>query len=255
MVEVWRKKPTYRLFHNKKRSFVAIFGQKFNIYIPKQIFRFMYKNNKFLVNSFFVMEKLKNFGFSSNVIKYIPNGTIGSNKKAVNKKNKILIICGKNVDDAIALVGLIERRSLDWKFVVLSDKKSVLKLKNAFKSSALVSSVKIIINSKSSFDTNIVNSKFLIINKDVKKRSSLISEAFIKNTPVILEGKDNDDLDKKTLDLVFSVDNKMDVASKILSFSKNENKYKKLQEKISKNNKNFTWEEVGEMSRVYIESL
>lgn len=258
-IEIWEKKPNCKLIFNTRRSLVLILSSDFRCILPGKIFRFIYRKTKFMVNSLSVKDKLIKLGSKNGDIYYIPDG-IDTKKETkqemlLRKKNKILILCGKDIDGAVSIIGLIERRTLDWKFVVLSEKKNIMKLKHLYENSGLTSSMKPISITDPVFDMNVVNSKFLIITKGFKNLSNYISKAFLRGTPLIAEGFNHVAFGKSISDLVLVCGNKMDIAAKILSLTKNEAEYKKLQDKISKTSLSHTWEEIGYLSRKYIESL
>ena len=260
VIEIWENRPSFSLILNTRRSLVAIFSRDFKCILPRKVMGFIYRKAKFLVNSGSVREKLIIAGFKPDFIKFIADGVVNNkasklDNSSIKKKNKILIICGKDIGSAVSLISLIERKSLDWKFVVQTDKKYVKKLKKMYELSGLTSGMKVIPLSIPVFDSNLTNSKFLLVTKDVKKVFEYISYAFMKYTPVILEGDMRDVAEKRIRDLILNYDNKMDIASKIFSFSKNTSEYLKLQRNISKSSKSYTWEEVGELSLKYIESL
>ena len=259
VIEAWKDKPFFPLIFNTRRSLVAIFSSDYKNVLPVKLIRFIYKKSRFLVNSYTVREKLLKTGFKSGIIKLCPDGTINnslkSEKYSTKKKNKILIICSKDFRNIISIVGLIERKSLDWKFVVLIEKKNVQKFKKVYKESDLTSKFKIIPFSLSVFNKNVENSRFLLITKDIKKITDYIIGAFVKNTPVILEGRPESIEEKRNRGIIIKYEDQMDAAGKILSLSKNESEYEKLLKKISKSSKIYTWEEVGEASLKFIESL
>ena len=261
VIEVWDGKPNLLFVINKKRSLIAIFSRDFRTILPGRIIRFVYGNIRFLVNSYQVREKLLNIGFKSNLIKLFPDGVgppfnkMKSGETKIGRKQKILIICGKDYDNAVSLISLIERRILDWKFVILTDKRYITKLKKSYRESGLTSGFKTIPFSPLALERNLLNSKFLLITKDVKKVSEYVSEAFSKNTPVVLEGSIRDIDEKRVRDLILNFDNQMDLTGKIIYLTKNISEYEKLQSKIIKVSSGMTWDEVGHHSLKFIESL
>lgn len=262
VIEVWQRKPNFRLLFNTRRSLAIILSDDFKFILPGKMFRFIYGNTKFLVNSHSVKDKLIKLGYKNGAVYYISDG-IDSKKNTIQdmslrKKNKILILCGKDIESVVSIVGLIERRNLDWKFVVLSEKKNIIKLKRSYDASGLTSSLKMISITDPVFDTNITNSKFLLITEGFNKTSSYISKAFSRGTPVFVEGSNRETISKGSKridDLIFVYDNKMDMAAKILTLTNNDSDYKKLQDKITKSTEVHTWDEVGNLSLRYIESL
>lgn len=257
VVEVWGNKPNFRLIYNTKRSLIVTFSNKFRNIVPSKIFKLIYKKNKFLVNSSEVQDKLINLGIRESFIRNIPNGVENKKdlRKRSGKKNKILIVCGKDVDGAVNLISLIERRSLDWKFFILTEKKYVTKLKSLYDVSGLTSGMKAMAKADYNFNKNVKNSKYAIITKDVKNILDYINSAFLHKTPVLIEGTIQRISKKGVRDLVLSYENKMDLASEVIALSKNKNDYNILSDKISKSIQFQTWDEVCKLGLEYIESL
>lgn len=259
IVQVWHKFPNYPLILTKK-SFVAIFGNEFRILIPRKVFYFLYSKTKFLVNSNLVRDKLLKFGIKSGNVKFIPDGIkngqeIFFSKKDNKKKNKIVVVSKKDFKSAVQLISLVERRSLEWKFVVLIEKNKIKKLKNLLNKSEIDSDVKIVTLTDHSYFLNIKDAKFVVLFKDLRETIDYIYKALSFKTQVIVENHEEEIKDFISKSLVFSFDNHLEMADKIVSLAKNESDYVKYQEKISKFVKVYSWDEVGELSREYIEAL
>jgi hypothetical protein len=259
VIEVWENRPLLCFVFNRQRSLVTIFANNFKNVLPGKIMSRLYRKTKFLVNSYSVKGKLIRAGVKKDNINFIPDGIVNKNnlsgEASFKKKNRILIVCGKNFKSTFSVISLIERKSLDWKFVIMTDKKYIQKLKGFYGTSKLTSGLKIIPLCDPTFDINVSNAKFLLITQDVKKVSDLVTTAFLKQTPVIIEGGFRDLSEKKICNLVLSYNNPMNISEKVLSLSKNASEYARLQTNISKTLKSHTWEEVGDLSLSYLESL
>lgn len=260
VIETWRGKPLFSFIFNTRRSLVAILNNDFKKIFPGKMFSYIYKNSKFLVNSQLVKDKLIKTGLMMESVKLIPDGdpTHKNNKTNVavtGRKNKILIICGKDSENAVSFINLIERKSLDWKFIILTERKYIQKIKKTYQNHGLTSGLKVIPLNLSVLKSNLVNSKYLLVTKYAGEISKYVLSAFLVNTPVILEEGVQLLVDKKISNLIIKFDNQMDLVSKILTLSKNDSEYKKLQNNISKVSKLPSWDEVSELSLRFIESL
>jgi len=259
IVENWGNKPLLSFTWNFKRSLIMIIGKNFKTVLPAKIMRFIYKKVPFLVSSLKIKEELVRLGVGNENIKYVPDGVANHKKYSENllkkKKNKIVIVVGKKMGDAISLMALIERKSLEWKFIALIEKRRISYFKNLCSQFDLSNKIKIFALSLPVFNKNITDSKFLVITMHTKDVSDYIEASLNCGAPVVLEDKVSYFRDKQTKDVVLDYQSPMNAAELILTLSKNNAEYTKLQNKILKKSRTYSWEEAGRLGLEFIESI